>query len=195
MSFALSNTYLQANTQPGEERRRLMTLLLNEETKALQHIQQLKTAAHHDIEMEKTQKMLTLMAHPQKWQLSDGDVAVVHTTSILRAKELLDLFNALNAPLTNTNDRLEILLNVKWTIKEKFTVEGNGSGLGNVVRDLVDLIDREADLLNRGRPYASMENLRTRISHLFLQIIESPVFNPRAAEFIQLPMPAPPKVN
>merc|ERR1719218_595709 len=106
-----------------------MTLLLNEETKALQHIQQLKTAAHHDIEMEKTQKMLTLMSHPQKWQLSDGDVAVVHTTSILRAKELLDLFNALNAPLTNTNDRLEILLNVKWTIKEKFTVEGNGSGL------------------------------------------------------------------
>jgi hypothetical protein len=49
--------------------------------------------------------MLELMAQPQQWQMRDGEVAQVQTPSTIRAKELLDLYNALNAPLTNTNER------------------------------------------------------------------------------------------
>ncbi len=40
----------------------------------------------------------------------------------------------------------------------------------NLTRDIVDLIDREADLLNRGRGEKSLDGLRQRISHLFLQV-------------------------
>jgi hypothetical protein len=32
-----------------------------------------------------------------------------------------------------------------------------------------------------------MDSLRRRISTLFLQFIENPLFNPRAAEFINVP--------
>jgi hypothetical protein len=37
----------------------------------------------------------------------------VFTPETQRAKELLDLFNALNAPLLSTDQRLDVLLNVK----------------------------------------------------------------------------------
>ena len=53
-----------------------------------------------------------------------------------------------------------------------------------VVRvEIVDLIDREADMLNRGRTETSLEGLRKRLSNLFLQFIETPEFNPEAARF------------
>lgn len=68
-------------------------------------LQRLKVTAHESTTRSKTQKMLELMAQPQQWQMRDGEVAQVQTPSTIRAKELLDLYNALNAPLTNTNER------------------------------------------------------------------------------------------
>ena len=53
--------------------------------------------------------------------------------------------------------------------------------------EIVDLIDREADMLNRGRSETSLEGLRLRLSNLFLQFIETPEFNPEAARFQKLP--------
>jgi hypothetical protein len=115
----------------------------------------MKTVAHRDTVQEKTQRMLELMSQPQRWQLSDGETAVVSTPATTRAKELLDLYTALNSPLVNTNARLEILLNVKWTVKESLST--TGTPFGNVAinlsvnKEILDLVDREADLLNRGR--------------------------------------------
>jgi hypothetical protein len=63
---------------------------------------------------------------------------------------------------------------VKWTVKE-FDCK--------LTRDIVELIDREADLLNRGRREANLEGLRRRLSNLFLQFVETPEFNPEAYVF------------
>lgn len=144
----------QTRTKPGVERTKALEELLQEETLALQNIQKMKTIAHRDTIEEKTKRMLELMAQPQRWQLSDGETAVVSTPATIRAKELLDLYNSLNAPLVNTNTRLEILLNVKWTVKESLTtpsISGGSSMNINVNQEIIDLVDREADLLNRGR--------------------------------------------
>lgn len=69
------------------------------------------------------------------------------------------------------DERLDVLLHVKWTIKE-FDC--------NLTREIVDLIDREADMLNRQRPESSLIPLRKRMLNLFLQFIEYPEFNPEA---------------
>jgi hypothetical protein len=90
------------------------------------------------------------------------------------------------------HDRLEILLNVKWTVKESTAQHSHYSVNTSCNKDIVELVDREADLLNRGRSFKSMESLRTRLSNLFLQFIENPAYNPRAEEFINIPIPAPP---
>ena len=52
---------------------------------------------------------------------------------------------------------------------------------------IVDLIDREGDMLNRGRPVKTLETMRKRLNNLFLHYIENPIFNPRAIEFINIP--------
>ena len=108
------------------------------------------------------------MSSPKKWDLSNGRVVQVHTPFTTRAKELAQLYNGLNLPLLTTDERLDVLLHVKWTVKE-FDC--------NLTREIVELIDREADLLNRGRSPKTMEGLRKRISSLFLAFIETPEFN------------------
>lgn len=51
----------------------------------------------------------------------------------------------------------------------------------------MELIDREADRIHRGRPENTLDGLRTRTANLFLQYIETPEFNPEAARFQKIP--------
>lgn len=77
------------------------------------------------------------------------------------------------------NQRLDVLLKVKWIVQPFNDV---------LAKDIIELIDREADLLNRGRPLKSMEKLRVRLQHLFLELIKTPDFNPSADEYIGVTM-------
>ena len=85
---------------------------------------------------------------------------------------------SLTPVLLTIDERLDVLLHVKWTVKE-FDC--------NLTRDIVELIDREADMLNRGRGEASLSGLRKRLANLYLQFIETPEFNPEAARFQKVP--------
>lgn len=76
------------------------------------------------------------------------------------------------------DERLDVLLHTKWTVKEFYC---------NLTTEIVDLIDREADMLNRGRGETSLDGLRKRLCNLFLQFIETPEFNPEAARFQKVP--------
>jgi len=179
---------IKANFPAGDARNEAMHALLMDETKALQNIQKLKTVARKSSHLKNTTSMLAHMAKPYQWQLSSGDTALVQTPATQRAKELLDLYNALhttgkNTSITSTNgsgasaidERLDCLLHVKWTVLEFDSA---------LTKDIADLTDREADLLNRGRPVKSMEKLRGRLSNLFLEFLEDPMYNPRASDFV-----------
>jgi len=161
-----------------EMRREQLEELLHKETKLLQTIDKLKLTANSNNREKRINKVLAMMAAPKKWQMADGDIALVHTPFTTRAKELLELYHGLKAAGTSVDERLDVLLHVKWTAKE-FDCD--------LTRDLVDLIDREADLLNRGRSEKAMVGLRKRICTLFLQFIETPDFNPEAERFQQAP--------
>ncbi|KAG2460132.1 IQUB protein, partial [Polypterus senegalus] len=54
-----------------------------------------------------------------------------------------------------------------------------------LTREIVELIDREADLLMRGIKESSLEGLRKRISTLFLQYIKTPTFNPEVTQLLK----------
>jgi hypothetical protein len=104
---------LKSMAADSEERRLAMVELLANETKALQSLQQLKANAQKELHHERTEEMLKQMAQPLQWQLSHGEVAMVHTQETQRAKQLLELFHALHTPLQNSDQRLETLLKVK----------------------------------------------------------------------------------
>jgi hypothetical protein len=152
--------------------------LLHKETKLLQTVDRLKIQAHGINRDAKTQQMLEAMAKPKVWAQCDGEATTVHTPFTTRAKELLDLYNGLRLPLLSIDERLDVLLHVKWTVKE-FDC--------NLTREIVDLVDREADMLNRGRPEKSFKGCRQRLANLFLQFIETPEFNPEAMRFQKVP--------
>lgn len=114
------------------------------------------------------------MSDPKLWKWSDNWCTEVHTPFTTRAKELMDLYNGLKLPYLSIDEWLDLLLHTKWTVKE-FDC--------NLTWEIVDLIDREADMLNRGRSEASLEGLWKRLANLFLQFIETPEFNPEAARF------------
>jgi hypothetical protein len=88
------------------------------------------------------------MSDPKVWLRTDGRYTEVHTPFTTRAKELMDIYNGLKLKNLTVDERLDILLNTKWTVKEWDC---------NLTREIVELIDREADMLNRGRPENSLE--------------------------------------
>ena len=55
-----------------------------------------------------------------------------------------------------------------------------------LTQEIIELIDREADLLMRGVRDGNLEGLRKRISTLFLQYIKTPTFNPEAARLLKV---------
>ena len=57
-----------------------------------------------------------------------------------------------------------------------------------LTREIVELIDREADLLNRGRSTKSLVGLRRRMIDLFYEFACTPMFNPEAQAFRSVKM-------
>ena len=55
-----------------------------------------------------------------------------------------------------------------------------------LTRELVSLIDREADLLVRDLRPQAMAGLRKRIASMFFQYCRTPLFNPEAAKHIKV---------
>jgi len=152
--------------------------LLQKETKLLQTIDKLKIQASCQNRDAKIRKTLESMSKPKVWAQNDGETTTVHTPFTIRAKELMDLYSGLCLQLLTVDERLDVLLHVKWTVKE-FDC--------NLTREIVDLIDLEADMLNRGRPEKSFAGLRRRLSNLFLQFVENPEFNPEAMRYQKVP--------
>ena len=129
---------------------------------------------------QRVNRMLELMSKPKLWELGTGEVQEVHTASTERAQELMELYQGLNDTGLTIDERLDVLLNTKWTAKD-FDCP--------LTRDIVELCDREAEMLNRGRNESTLSGLRKRLSNLFLQFVETPEFNPEAARFLKTQQP------
>ncbi|KAJ3397440.1 hypothetical protein HDU92_007829 [Lobulomyces angularis] len=154
--------------------------LLDQEASLIQKIDRLKITANEENKELSIVNLLDKMSSPKKWAVHSklGGFCSVDTPNTIRARELRDLYHALNIPLLSVDERLQILLHVKYTVKE-FDC--------NLTRDIVELIDREGDLVSRGREAKSLEGLRRRISNLFLQFIQTPEFNPESKAHQKFP--------
>eukprot|EP00996_Jenningsia_fusiforme_P006473 NODE_787_length_1904_cov_50.562803_g727_i0.p1 GENE.NODE_787_length_1904_cov_50.562803_g727_i0~~NODE_787_length_1904_cov_50.562803_g727_i0.p1 ORF type:complete len:403 (-),score=69.18 NODE_787_length_1904_cov_50.562803_g727_i0:185-1393(-) len=190
--FAILYTELEAwrqqesqkikDAQLGEKERKIaMQELLKKETRLLQTIDRLQIKANAENKKDGTEQELASMAAHKVWKHSKPELGstTVETPFTVRAKELLDLFKGLQIRGLSVDERLDILLHVKWTVKEFECA---------LTREIVELIDREADLLNRGRKEKALEGLRSRMSNLFLQFCETPEFNPEAINHQRVPL-------
>jgi hypothetical protein len=95
-----------------------MSDVLAKETKALQTIDRLKAQAAKEGKARRVERVMELMALPKKWEAGDGELQEVHTPFTTRAQELRDLYRGLATDRLPPDERLQILLNVKWTVQE-----------------------------------------------------------------------------
>ncbi|XP_076863418.1 solute carrier family 13 member 1 isoform X2 [Brachyhypopomus gauderio] len=165
-------------TLGGAERKAALCALLEEETKLIASIGCHRIAAGERSQEKAVQAFLNKCAAPKRWRAFDGMITEMDTPYTIRAKELRDLYCSINVHYRSQEERLDVLLTLKHTVKEHDC---------KLTKQIVELIDREADLLTRGVKESNLEGLRKRISTLFLQYIKTPTFNPQVSKVLKVP--------
>ncbi|XP_038873938.1 IQ and ubiquitin-like domain-containing protein [Salvelinus namaycush] len=165
-------------TLDGAERKAALCALLEQESQLIASIGRHRIAAGERNYDKAVQAFLEKCAAPKRWRAFDGKMTQVDTQYTIRAKELKDLYSSINLHYFNQEERLDVLLTLKHTVKEHDC---------KLTQNIVELIDREADLLMRGVKETNLEGLRKRISTLFLQYIKNPTFNPEVAKLLKVP--------
>ncbi|CAF3144279.1 unnamed protein product [Rotaria sp. Silwood2] len=156
-------------TKQGAARKAALALLVDEETELLATIDRYKTEAQKYNKEVNIQRFLERVAQPKRWKYKDGSTTEMDTPYSIRARELMQIYNTITMKFLTLDERLDILLTLKHTVKEHEC---------RLTEEIIQLIDREADLLMRGTKEENLSGLRQRISTLFLQYIKTPTFNP-----------------
>ncbi|XP_069018751.1 IQ motif and ubiquitin-like domain-containing protein [Embiotoca jacksoni] len=162
----------------GAERKAALCLLLEQETQFIAAIGQHRIAVQGSNYDRVVGNFLNKAAAPHQWRAADGRLIEMDSPHTIRARELRDLYNNIGPSDSSHEERLHVLMTLKHTVREHEC---------QLTRDIVDLIDREVDLMTRGVKRASLEGLRKRISTLFLQYIKTPAFNPEVAKHLKVP--------
>ncbi|GAB4817527.1 hypothetical protein N2152v2_004573 [Parachlorella kessleri] len=158
-----------------EAKQEALQMLLAKETRLLQTIDKLKIAAAGSNRAARVEGLLQRLASPKQWVLASGAVVAVQTPGTLRAAELAGVYhNLVAADGGDINARLTALMQVKQTLK------GGDSSSLPAAKAVLELVDRELDLLNRGRSPVGMEGLRQRVANSFLEALKCPQLNPEA---------------
>ncbi|XP_060695459.1 IQ and ubiquitin-like domain-containing protein [Hemiscyllium ocellatum] len=165
-------------TLTGPERKAALYTLLEQEAQLIASISRHKVDAAKETGPKLIQNLLNKCADPIRWKAYDGRVTEMDTPFTIRARELRDIYNSINMKYLTQDERLDALLTLKHTVKEHDC---------KLTQEIVELIDREADLLMRQVKESYLEGLRQRISTLFLQYVKTPTFNPEIARFLKVP--------
>nr|XP_057942926.1 IQ and ubiquitin-like domain-containing protein isoform X2 [Doryrhamphus excisus] len=165
-------------TLRGSERKAALCSLLEQETQYIATIGRHGIAIRSNNYNKAVRKFLDKSSTPHQWRAADGRLIEMDTPDTIRARELGDLYDCVAMSPISQEQRLDILLCLKQTVEEHPC---------QLTRDIVDLINREQDLMRRHVKPANMDGLRKRLSTLFLQFIRTPGFNPEVAKHLKVP--------
>ncbi|XP_028930012.1 IQ and ubiquitin-like domain-containing protein isoform X2 [Ornithorhynchus anatinus] len=166
------------HTYSGAERKAALCELLEEETQLIASIGEHKLIANEENQRKSIQFFLDKCAAPKTWRSFDGKITEMDTQYTIRAKELRDIYSCIVMKNLSQDERLDVLLTLKHTVKEQEC---------KLTQEILELIDREVDLMMRGVKDCNLEGLRKRITTLFLQYIKTPTFNPEVARILKVP--------
>ncbi|CAM4475487.1 unnamed protein product [Lepidochelys olivacea] len=166
------------STLAGAERKAALCALLEQETQLIASIGRHKLNADEENQQKAVLLFLDKCAEPKRWKAYDGKITEMDTRFTLRARELLEIYRSISMKDLPKDERLDVLLTLKHTVKEHEC---------KLTHEIVELIDREADLMMRGVKECNLEGLRKRICTLFLQYIKTPFFNPEVTRVLKVP--------
>ncbi|NXP48588.1 IQUB protein, partial [Heliornis fulica] len=165
-------------TLTGPERKATFCGLLEQEAELIALIGRHRLNAHEENHQKAVLRFLDKCAQPKRWKAYDGKITEMDTPYTLRARDLFEIYRSISMNDIPKDERIDILLTLRRTVKEhEFKLTG----------EIVELIDREFDLLSREVKECNLEGLRKRICTLFLQYIKTPKFNPEVARILKVP--------
>ncbi|KAB0341738.1 hypothetical protein FD754_018664 [Muntiacus muntjak] len=133
---------------------------------------------HHPQIKEDFELLYNALEPPKTWRRFDGKIIELDTQFTIRARELQNIYNCIMLKNVSQDERLDVLLTLKHTVKEHEC---------KLTQEILELIDREVDLMMRGVRHQNLEGLRKRIATLFFHYIKTPLFNPEVARHLKVP--------
>ncbi|XP_036617103.1 IQ and ubiquitin-like domain-containing protein [Trichosurus vulpecula] len=162
----------------GAKRKAALCELLEKETQIIASIGRQRIRANNQKYEKSIFSFLDKCSAPKMWVSFDNKETLMDTQYTIRARELQDIYNCIIIKNICDDERLDVLLTLKHTVKEHEC---------KLTQDILELIDREVDLMMRGVKRCNLEGLRKRIATLFLQYIKTPLFNPEVARYLKVP--------
>ncbi|XP_020822055.1 IQ motif and ubiquitin-like domain-containing protein isoform X2 [Phascolarctos cinereus] len=162
----------------GAKRKAALCELLEKETQIIASIGRQRILANNQKYEKSVSALLDKCSAPKKWISFDDNETLMDTQYTIRARELKDIYNCIIIKNICDDERLDVLLTLKHTVKEHEC---------KLTQDILELIDREVDLMMRGVKSCNLEGLRQRIATLFLQYIKTPLFNPEVTRYLKVP--------
>ncbi|NXF01963.1 IQUB protein, partial [Smithornis capensis] len=165
-------------TLTGAERKAALCELLEQEAQLIACFERHKANANEENQQKSILRLLDKCAQPKRWKAYDGKITEMDTQDTLRARELFEIYRSVNTEDIPRDERTAVLLTLKCTVKEHEC---------KLSQEIVELIDREVDLMSREVKECNLEGLRKRICTLFLQYIKTPKFNPGVTALLKVP--------
>lgn len=139
-----------ANLNDDELQAKLLDLC-RKEIKYLQTIDQRQAAVLKAARADRVSQQLQQTTAPEQWPMHNGKLISVVTPSVARAKEVAAVHAQLSSRLM-ADERQAVLQQARTLLR------ASGSHI-----EALELMDRESDLLNRGRSQKSLLQLQRRI--------------------------------
>ncbi|KAM6302037.1 IQ motif and ubiquitin-like domain-containing protein [Podargus strigoides] len=165
-------------TLTGAERKAAFCGLQEQEAQLIASIGRHKLNADEENQQKAILHFLDKCAQPKKWKAYDGKITEMDTQYTLRARELSEIYRSISMNGITKDERTDILLTLRHTVEEHEC---------KLTQEIVELIDREVDLMSREVKECNLQGLRKRICTLFLQYIKTPKFNPEVARIPKIP--------
>ncbi|XP_032132013.1 IQ and ubiquitin-like domain-containing protein isoform X2 [Sapajus apella] len=162
----------------GAERKAALCELLEKETQIIASIGRHKYIAYMANQEAAVQAFLDKCSAPKIWRTPSGKTIEMDTQFTIRARELQNIYKCIMLKNISQDERLDVLLTLKHTVKEHEC---------KLTQEILELIDREVDLMMRGVKHHNLEGLRKRIATLFFHYIKTPLFNPQVAKYLKVP--------
>ncbi|NWI91798.1 IQUB protein, partial [Pitta sordida] len=162
----------------GAERKAALCELLEKEAQLIACFERHKLNANVENQQKAILHLLDKSAQPKRWKAYDGKITEVDTQDTLHARELLEIYRSISMKGIPKDERRAVLLTLRCTVKEHEC---------KLTQEILELIDREVDLMSREVKGCNLEGLRQRICALFLQYIKIPKVNPGITGLLKVP--------
>lgn len=172
---------IKSSTLSKEEKTLALQELLHKEISLLETIEKLKISAKKENNAERIQQFLAKMSADKVFKRHDDHPIYISTVYTQIAGKFEEQFKNLNSS-TSVDIRLKNLLEFK-----QLMLKHDKEKPCSLIKEIIELIEREADMLTRGRSDSSLEGLRQRLNNKYLSFIEIPSFNFEAGDYQKLP--------